>query len=325
MSQCVCLFILPAVIWSTPVQFAEAQRRSHRQTFRGVPLASKCMEPKIGLIGSDQTIFSSILDLSWWCWQTCFFFSHGVLVCTCIHAFVVECITYCFPLFNCTCRFQVCSLDESFDQLFSPLSEIFQTAPGHGSLYWNYALSIGYVYYNANTAHWNLKYIVQNVISVLGNKTVVQFSRELTGFTNHEMILMWYLGNQAISWTHWYSFALCDRCQLVLRISMAQLSLSRTHDLWTSMVRLLCMSGLEALLQTSGENFISIAPFEYIYQEIWWWCVRTWLLKQEHSLWGRLYRQRVCSLYGTAALTRHAITASRIPKPQILHTHTHTL
>lgn len=49
----------------------------------------------------------------------------------------------------------------------------------------------------------------------------------------------------------------------------------------------------------------------------------TWLLEQEHSLWRCVYRERVCPLYRAPALTWHAVTAARIPKPQVLkNTHT---
>lgn len=49
----------------------------------------------------------------------------------------------------------------------------------------------------------------------------------------------------------------------------------------------------------------------------------TLLLEQKHGLWRRVNRKRMSSLHRTSALARHAVTASRIPEPQVLkHTGT---
>lgn len=44
----------------------------------------------------------------------------------------------------------------------------------------------------------------------------------------------------------------------------------------------------------------------------------TLLLEHEHGLWGRVDRERMGSLHGAATLTWHAVTASRVSKPQAL-------
>lgn len=44
----------------------------------------------------------------------------------------------------------------------------------------------------------------------------------------------------------------------------------------------------------------------------------TLLLEHEHGLWGRVDRERMGSLHRAATLTWHAVTASRVGKPQAL-------
>lgn len=47
--------------------------------------------------------------------------------------------------------------------------------------------------------------------------------------------------------------------------------------------------------------------------------IYTLLLEHEHGLWGSVDRERVGPLYRAATLTWHAVTASRVGKPQALY------
>lgn len=44
----------------------------------------------------------------------------------------------------------------------------------------------------------------------------------------------------------------------------------------------------------------------------------TLLLKHKHGVWRRVHGKRVSPLNRTSALARHAVTAARVPKPQVL-------
>lgn len=69
---------------------------------------------------------------------------------------------------------------------------------------------------------------------------------------------------------------------------------------------------------TLNKHYDSLWVSAYIYIYIY-----TLLLEHEHGLWGSVDRERVGPLHRAATLTWHAVTASRVGKPQALYIEKH--